>query len=69
MTDMKKCKSCNGVFDKDQPGGYYHACPKGTVDPRNENIDDSPSEYQKSGDKVVFSGKIKSEGKGVTKIE
>ena len=36
-----RCLSCGGVYDPDQPGGYYHACPEGTKDPRDENLDDS----------------------------
>ena len=35
-----RCKSCGGEWDDDQPGGYYHECPPGTANPRNENIDD-----------------------------
>ena len=36
-----RCLSCGGEYDPDQPGGYYHACPEGTKDPRDENLDDS----------------------------
>ena len=28
---MRKCTSCGGVYDPDQPGGYYHACPDEVV--------------------------------------
>jgi hypothetical protein len=26
------------VYDPDQVGGYYHACPEGTQQPRDENV-------------------------------
>ena len=27
MTKRYRCNSCDGVYNPDQPGGYYHACP------------------------------------------
>jgi len=52
------CNSCKGVYE-DQPGGYYHACPSDTKEPRDENIDDS-----KPVDPSSKKHPIKSEGSG-----
>lgn len=51
---LHECKSCGGRYYPDVHGGYYHACPPSTGDPRNENIDDSDPKNIR----------IKAEGKG-----
>tara|TARA_Y100000310_G_scaffold103285_1_gene101616 strand:- start:267 stop:467 length:201 start_codon:yes stop_codon:yes gene_type:complete len=66
MTRQKyECLSCEGTyFDKNTDGTeYFHECPEGTKDPRNENI--KPEYLAKdSTDK----DKMKKEGKGSKKI-
>jgi hypothetical protein len=73
-----ECLSCGGIYDPDQPGGYYHVCPPiakptgrrisfkmpdGTV------IQTEEVEYLENPDKRdenidPKTGKMKGEGKG-----
>ena len=48
-----RCNSCEATYnDTNFNDVYFHQCPKGTVDPRNENVDEN--------------GDIKAAGKGRT---
>lgn len=40
--ERRRCRSCRGTYIPKQSNyDYYHVCPDGTPDPRDENIDDS----------------------------
>lgn len=56
-----RCESCLGEYDDPSEDGviYFHACPPGTEEPRDENIVMNPQ-----GKKL----KVKKEGRGRTKI-
>lgn len=80
-----KCSSCNGEYEPIQADGskYFHACPDGTTNPRNENVKFNETEdvYKERVDATIEKAKkpqdamsikrlagIVSAGKGVTQV-
>jgi hypothetical protein len=53
---MNKCSSCNGQYVPVQTDGtlYFHACPPGTVNPRDENV---PSTLASDAKNIKLAGK------------
>lgn len=63
-----RCNTCNGEYDTDQEGGYYHACsPIRQADGSFKERDDKRDENVVY-DEAIKKGKAKREGKGRTEI-
>lgn len=54
-----RCRSCEGVYDVDG-GDYYHVCPPGTENPRDENVRGGLGEDRR---------KMKAEGTGRREVK
>lgn len=77
--DWVRCVSCGGVFDRAQPGGYYHKCPpykmvadeKHGLDPNGKPLSGPVAledrRNENIDDSVPDKPVIKAKGKGLLK--